>query len=171
MNDMMVENDAVEAEATEEKKDVNAPPVNTEPEEDTAVEMMIIDEDNDSGNAQPEAEPKQSTQRKKRRLSPALRQIVSWFAACGRCSFFLAGYGLICDEDVLETAVANRGKKWLTVPWSYDLAKLVHKSYGSRIDISCYYFEGQCVECHRRFTYQGTENEDELATFRIELKP
>ena len=149
---MMAENDAVE-------------------EETAAAETTIIEEADDSEGRQLTAEPKQSTERKKRRDSPALRQIVSWFAACGRCSFFLAGYRLIGDEDALETAVANRGKKWLTVPWSHALADLVHKSYGSRTDIDSYYLEGQCLECQRRFTYRGAEAEEKPGTFRIELKP
>lgn len=168
---MMAENDALEAETTEEEKDLDGTFANDEPDEETAVEMIMVEEARDSQALQLLEESKQSTERKKWRVSPALRQVVSWFAACGRCSFFLAGYRLICDEDALETAVANRSKKWLTVPWSHDMAELVHKTYGSRIDISCYHFEGQCMECHRRFTYQGTENEDEPAAFRIELKP
>ena len=168
---MMAENDALEAETTEEEKDLDGAFANDEPDEKAAVETIMVEESRDSEALQLLEEPKQSTERKKWRASPALRQVVSWFAACGRCSFFLAGYRLICDEDALETAVANRSKKWLTVPWSHDMAELVHKTYGSRIDISCYYFEGQCIECHRRFTYQGAENEGEPATFRIELKP
>ena len=168
---MMAENDVVEEEKTEEKKDDNTSLVNNEPVEEAAAKMIIVEAVNDSKASQTKVEPKQTFERKKQQTSPALRQIVSWFAACGRCSFYLAGYRLICDEDALETAVANRGKKWLTVPWTYDLAKLIHKTYGSRIDITCYHFEGQCMECHRRFTYQGAEKEDKPATFRIELKP
>lgn len=168
---MIAENDAVEAETTGEEKDLDEAFANDELNEDAAVETMTAEEANDSEAFQLLEEPKQSIERKRRRVSPALRQVISWFAACGRCSFFLAGYRLICDEDALETAVANRSKKWLTVPWSHDMAELVHKTYGSRIDISCYHFEGQCMECHRRFTYQGAENEDEPVAFRIELKP
>ncbi|MCB9420702.1 MAG: hypothetical protein H6667_12920 [Ardenticatenaceae bacterium] len=156
---MMAENDAVEEGKAEEIIDddmfIADDELQATIEEDEVVEA--------------EAEP--VVERKKRRDSPALRQIMTWFAACGRCSFFLAGYRLICDEEALETAVANRSKKWLVVPWSHALAELIHKTYGSRIDISCYHFEGQCVECHRRFTFQGSEKDDEPATFRIELKP
>ena len=167
---MMAENNADEAEKTEAEKDGNASPVNDELEANTEV-MDVVEAVDDSDNAQNEVEPEQSNKWKKWRPSPALRQVVSWFSACGRCSFFLAGYGLICDEDFLETAVANRGKKWLTVPRSHELAQLIHKTYGSRIDITCYYYEGQCQECHRRFTFQGTPKEDQSAAFRIELKP
>jgi hypothetical protein len=166
---MMAENDAVEAEKTEAEMDGNASPINDELEAETE-EMIFVEAVDDSNNFQPEGEPEQSNKRKKWQPSPALRQVISWFAACGRCSFFLAGYGLIGDEDVLETAVSSRGKKWLTVPWSHDLAQLVYKTYGSRIDVTYYHFEGQCKECQRRFTYQGSE-EDQPPTFRIELKP
>lgn len=165
---MIAENDADEVEKREEEQDVNEPAANREPDEETAVE--ITQDEAAADEAEPAAEQEQSKKRKKYRASPALKQITAWFAACGRCSFFLAGYRLIVSDEELETAVANRSKKWLTIPWSNDLAELVHKTYGSRIDISCYHFEGQCVECHRRFTYQGAD-EAEPATFRIELKP
>jgi hypothetical protein len=167
---MMVENDAVEAETTIAENDGNTSPENDKLEVEIEGKKLVEAVDG-SETAQPEAEPEQSNKRKKWQPSPALRQVISWFAACGRCSFFLAGYGLIDGEDVLETAVSNRGKKWLTVSWSHDLSQLVHKTYGSRIDVTCYHFAGQCKECHRRFTYQASEKEDEPATFRIELRP
>lgn len=169
---MMVENDAVEADKIEIQEDADEPLENDELDEAVAVELPGDEEGKaeNSEASQSAGEPEPSKQ-KRRRTSPALNQVTSWFAACGRCSFFLAGYRLISDEEMLETAVANRSKKWLTVPWSKALAELILKTYGSRIDINCYHFEGQCLECHRRFTYQGANKEGEQATFRIALKP
>ena len=94
------------------------------------------------------------------RSSPLIRHIArvtSWFAACGRCSFFLAGYSIAGGEGALETAVAYRGKQWLYLTWTHAVANLVHKSYGSRVDIHCYHYEGRCQECHRRFVYDAAD--------------
>ncbi len=134
------------------------------------------------GNEFEPSEPRQQKQRRNERgkqqrkkerkpkPDPALTQVVSWFAACGRCSFFLAGYTVAGGEGALETAVAQRGKKWLHLTWNRDVANLVHKSYGSRVDINCYHYEGRCQECRRRFVYHA-EDESGAPSFRIELRP
>ena len=168
---MMAENDTAEEGKTETEKEINGPLANNELDEAVAAETMPEEEADDEDALQSSEEPEPREQPKKRRASPALRQVIAWFAACGRCSYFLAGYRLIADEEALETAVANQSKKWLALPWSHAMAELIHKTYGSRIDISCYHFEGQCPECHRRFTYQSAEEEGGPAAFRIELKP
>ena len=179
----MSEHNAVDAqkpEMTEEEKSPDmvekesdqreeAPPIATESEKIEVATPEAPQAEETKKNDKPDRpEPKKD---RKKRSSKEMAQIVAWFAACGRCSFFLTGYRLIYDEDVLATAVSERSKKWLTVPWSHDAARLVHKTYGSRVDINCYHYEGQCKECHRRFTYQANENKDAPGTFRIELKP
>lgn len=117
---------------------------------------------------QPRAKQKSSG---KRRRKPAQDRVTAWFAACGRCSFFLAGFTLVCGEEALETAVEQRGTRWLTLPWSWEIVDLVHKSFGSRFDNDCYHFEGCCPECRRNFVYQAVNEAGETATIRIELKP
>jgi hypothetical protein len=166
---MMSENETVGQEPTEEKKVDEVVEVVAEVDETAVTQSTEAPDEPDTES--PSERPKHAVKRKKRSPSPAMQQTVAWFAACGRCSYFLTGYRLISDEDVLETAVANRGKKWLTVPWSHELAKLIDKTYGSRIDTSYYHIDGQCPECSRRFIYQQTAKENKPATFRIELKP
>lgn len=182
VNSMMSEDEAAGDELAEEKKVEESVEVADEATETTVTETNAA-ASAETAVAQPEAEteetdtkappqqPEQTPKQKKRDPSRALQQIVTWFAACGRCSYFLAGYRLISDEAALETAVANRGKKWLTVPWSQELADLIHKTYGSRIDTSYYHIDGQCPECCRRFTYQEANKKDQTTTFRIELRP
>ncbi len=117
--------------------------------------------------------PEQTVKRDKReqrRLAADMAQVVSWFAACGRCSFFLAGYKVAGGRDAVETAVAQRGKHWLTLSWTQSVANLVHKSYGSRVDIECYHYEGCCSECQRHFVYQAAGGENGSPSLRIELK-
>lgn len=169
----MLENDAVEAEKPETTEEEKLLIADNDESEEVAPEALEPEKaENDTKPAEPVVEKKRTDKRKpKRRVSAAMRQITAWFAACGRCSFFLTGYQLICDDDVFDTAVSDRSKKWLTLPWSHEAARLVHKTYGSRVDINCYHYEGQCKECHRRFTYQAAIEEDKTDTFRIELKP
>ncbi len=169
----MSENDVVDAdkpEIAEEEKQIAA---EIEVNEGAKLEAPTVEEAQENGEANRSVpkEKRKDKQRRKKQLTSEMDQIVAWFAACGRCSFFLTGYRLICDEDVLATAVSERGKKWLKVPWSHDAARLVHKTYGSRVDINCYHYEGQCKECRRRFTYQADKKGDAPGTFRIELKP
>jgi hypothetical protein len=169
----MSENDTVDAdkpEITEEEKPIAA---HSETSEGAAPEAPPVEEVQEKDEAvKPVSREKQrEKQRRKNQSTREMDQIVAWFAACGRCSFFLTGYRLIFDEDVMATAVSGRGKKWLKVPWSHDAARLVHKTYGSRVDINCYHYEGQCKECRRRFTYQADKKGDAAGTFRIELKP
>jgi hypothetical protein len=78
---------------------------------------------------------------------------------------------LTCSGEVWETAVAQRKKNWLILPWSHAAANLVYKTYGRRIDIGCFHYEGQCSECHRRFVFEAGEDGPDSAEFRIELIP
>ena len=127
----------------------------------------------DAGDLAPADEPVEDDRpaRFSQALSPAARQIVAWFSACGRCSFFLPGYRLTCDEAAWETAVARRKKHWLVLPWSRAAAILVDQTYGSQIDVDCFHYDGQCPECRRRFTLRIDEDKPETTAFRIELKP
>lgn len=128
-----------------------------------------VEENRKTGhNRKPRSKPKSGRKRKRK---PAQDQVKALFAACGRCSFFLAGIQLVCGEAALNTAVEQRGTRWLTFPWNWELVDLVQKSYGSRVDIDCYHFEGCCPECRRNFVYQAADKAGEAATIRVELKP
>lgn len=83
------------------------------------------------------------------------------FVACGRCSFFLAGYRVIHGKDQLEQAIEASDDEWLTLRWDHNTRQLVQSSYGSRLDIEFYYFDGRCPECQRRFVISGGEGSAE----------
>lgn len=73
------------------------------------------------------------------------------FVSCGRCSFFLAGYRVLQGLDALQQAAEQRDEAWLVLRWNHAMRKLVQDSYGSRMDIEFYYYDGRCPECQRRF--------------------
>lgn len=73
------------------------------------------------------------------------------FVACGRCSFFLAGYRVLHGTEALEQAAQKSDDQWLTLIWDLETRRLVQSSYGSRLDIDFYYFDGRCPECQRRY--------------------
>lgn len=72
--------------------------------------------------------------------------------------------------EVLEAAAEEVGGDWVTLPWNHETRQLVHNSYGHRLDVSLFYIDGRCPECHRRFVYEAGEQEGEPPTFRVELK-
>ena len=80
------------------------------------------------------------------------------FIACGRCSFFLAGYRVIHGADELKQAAEASDDEWLTLSWDHETRRLVQSSYGSRLDIEFYYYDGRCPECQRRFVIGAGED-------------
>lgn len=88
--------------------------------------------------------------------------VVEDFIACGRCSFFLAGYRVLHGLDALREA-AEASDEWLTLRWDSETKRLVMKSYGSRLDIEFYYFDGRCPECQRRFVIAAEGQEQNAA--------
>lgn len=97
--------------------------------------------------------------------------MTAWFSACARCSFFLAGYKLVHGDEPLQAAVENGRPRWLTLEWNQGLCELVQKSFGSRVDIDCYHYNGTCPECRRRFVYTAADEGKQSGQFRIELNP
>lgn len=106
-----------------------------------------------------------------RKNQPTLQQVTDRFAACGRCSYFWAGYRVLFGLEELETAVAHSKSGWLELMWDEQMPELVVKSYGARIDMGSYHYESCCQECRRHFIYQASDNEDEADAFRIEITP
>ena len=106
----------------------------------------------------------------RQRKQLVLKEIVSWFAACARCSFFLAGYQLEYnrDQSIQETDSSESG--WLNLGWNQSICKLLRKSYGFHLYMDCYHYEGVCPECQRQFVYHVSE-EGSKGRFQIELKP
>jgi hypothetical protein len=97
-------------------------------------------------------------------------QVVTWFAACARCSFFLAAYQLEYGGDQINEAADNNDTGWLNLGWNQAVCKLLRKSYGGQLDVDCYHYEGVCPECHRQFVYHAADDES-VGRLQIELRP
>ena len=157
-----VADDEAEAPATEISV---SPAAEVEPEVATE-----IDEETPGPAPKPKKQRRQLT-REPRKNQPTLQQVTARFAGCGRCSYFWAGYRVIHGMAELETAVAHSKSGWLELVWDLQMPELVHKTYGVRLDISHFHYEGCCRECRRHFIYEAAENEDEAHGFRIEITP
>lgn len=101
----------------------------------------------------------------------SLKQVSARFAACGRCSFFWAGYKVIFGESGQETAVNESQSGWLNLEWNAQMHNLLYKSYGIRLDVNFYHYEGCCKECRRRFSYRAADEVDEPSHCAIEISP
>ena len=103
-------------------------------------------------------------------LSQETEAVVARFAACGRCSFFLAGYRVIHGDEMLEETVRRVKSGWLTLAWNHAMRELVTKSYGVRLNVDYAHYEGRCTECGRHFIYQDAETARRQAQLRMELR-
>ena len=108
---------------------------------------------------------------KLRRDGLTTEHVITYFAPCGRCGYFLSGYRALYGGDDLETAVSEAKSGWLTLTWGIEMQHLILKSYGSRIEMNDLHFDGCCSECRRAFVYKSPSSENKPATFRIEIKP
>jgi hypothetical protein len=97
-----------------------------------------------------------------------LKESLSRFTNCGRCSLFLAAYRLNHDDSELLASVREMEDEWLSLPWDSNLRSLLYKSYGCRIDLDAYYFESCCPECHTVFVYMESM-EDQSDTLRFKM--
>jgi hypothetical protein len=108
----------------------------------------------------------------RRKSGLTYEQVVAYFSACGRCSYFLAGYQVDHGLDDLQVAIENSKSGWLALLWDRKTLELVHKSFGVPIDIDCYHYESYCGECRRHFIYRAaSEDNKDPATFRLEVRP
>lgn len=116
--------------------------------------------------------PAKSKRKKRKQQKPktALDIITESFAACGRCSYFWAGYRVIYGLEEQEKIAAQTDPEWLTLTWSYPMRELLLKSYGSRFDIDFVHYEGCCKECRRHFVYDALE-EEQAPTLKVERIP
>jgi len=96
-------------------------------------------------------------------------QTVSHFAACGRCSYFLAGYRVIHGVENLETAVFNNKAGWLSLSWNHEMRKLLTKSYGIELYADIYLFDGCCSECGRHYTFHAGDTPEDAATLLVQM--
>lgn len=93
------------------------------------------------------------------------------FVACGRCSYFLAGYRAIHGRQGLEDAIAHSDGEWLTLQWNEETSRLVQKSYGCRMDMDWYLLESCCPICCRRFEVSLSAAEDVAAEQTLADEP
>ena len=156
--------------------------VQTEDAQTAVSETTEQDAEPDPSEAVPPPPPKKKKRLQHQKLKEdgrkagkdglSLRQVGERFAACGRCSYFWAGYRVIFGEEAQKTAVAeDQIAGWLYLSWNFQVPELVLKSYGVRMDIEHIHYEGTCEECRRHFIYQAPEAEDEEALFCVELSP
>ena len=156
--------------------------VQTEDAQTAVAETTEPDAEPDPSEAVPPPPPKKKKRLQHQKLKEdgrkagkdglSLRQVGERFAACGRCSYFWAGYRVIFGEEAQKTAVAeDQIAGWLYLSWNFQVPELVLKSYGVRMDIEHIHYEGTCEECRRHFIYQAPEAEDEEALFCVELSP
>ncbi|MCB8982306.1 MAG: hypothetical protein H6659_00615 [Ardenticatenaceae bacterium] len=106
-----------------------------------------------------------------RRSRLSLDDVVSYFAPCGRCGYFLAGYRAAKGMENLETAVSHAKSGWIVLDWNQDVRELVLKSYGCRIEDNDLHYESCCSECRRHFIFRASRSPNHPDTLRIEIKP
>lgn len=136
-----------------------------------AFEEAVVDEDAEAPRPTIVKKQRRQPLRTPRKNQPTLQQVTERFAACGRCSYFWAGYRVLFGLEELETAVAHSKSGWLELVWDDRMIDLVVKSYGVPLDNGFYHYEGCCEECRRHFIYEASDKEDEADAFRIEITP
>lgn len=65
---------------------------------------------------------------------------------------------MLHGSDSLEQAAEESSEQWLALAWDHETRRLVQSSYGSRLDIEFYYYDGRCPECQRRFVIGSGED-------------
>lgn len=139
--------------------------------EETAVQPTNEAESTPKQARRPRQRKPKGEGRRGRKGAFTVRQVADRFAACGRCSYFWAGYKVLCGEEAQETAVAQSESGWLDLAWHNQLPRLLYKSYGVRLDIDHFHYEGCCKECRRRFVYDAADQEEEYSSCAIEISP
>ncbi|MCP5095673.1 MAG: hypothetical protein GY943_08990 [Chloroflexi bacterium] len=103
-------------------------------------------------------------------LSRRIGLLVSDFAACGRCSYFLTGYRVVHGMVGMETAVSTHKGKWLKLAWNHEMRELMSKSYGVLLNVEFYHYDSCCSECSRRFILKTIETkENQFKELLIEI--
>lgn len=99
------------------------------------------------------------------------KDVVRYFAPCGRCGYFLTGYRAAYGQENFETAVSEERDGWLTLSWGKDIRELLLKSYGRVVESNDLVFNSACPECSRALIYAAPSDGEQSAIFRIEIKP
>ena len=99
------------------------------------------------------------------------KQLLDSFAACDRCSFFLAGYRVLHGVEHLQEIAANSKHSWVELDCSPATRQLFNKSYGQMLENDWDYYECSCRRCQRSFTYQRADTNSKSLTFRVQITP
>ena len=138
---------------------------------DEATEVITVTEQSTNSTATTNNGQVKKSKRRKSKSQPykvdSNQDIKARFAACGRCCYFLGSYTSTHGEAELETAVLDGVSGWLILTWDQQTRNLVHKSFGVRLDVDFYHYEGCCVACCRQFVYETGETGE--AIFRVQL--
>ena len=167
-----VEADGVDQEQAEVDQPTTEPAAAQELAEPVPAEIALNEDDlAQVKGAQAELEEKAVAPKKQRSRKNAVQfdQVVSYFAACGRCSYFLAGYRVIHGMEDLETAVDNSRSGWLSLSWNHAMRELLTTSFGVPFNVEYLHYDGCCPECSRHYTYQAGDTPEEASTFRIQI--
>jgi hypothetical protein len=106
--------------------------------------------------------------RTKKREPSAQEKAAAAFFACGRCSFFLAGYRLIFSD--FDEAVEKSKGNYLTLSWNHAVRQLIQESYGSQLEEDAYHFQWSCKECRRAFAFDRGETAENPDTLQVTIK-
>ncbi len=121
------------------------------------VEQPVEAAAGDDVSPQPEPVELQDPAPEPRRLSRAEREIFDRqqrrFAACGRCSYFVADCRVFLGQEAFQTAVLDTADDWLRLEGDETFRRLISNAYGIEVDVGYDYLDGSCPECRRRFVY------------------
>ena len=142
-------------------------------QEDTVAELAEVAEMAETESAVAEAEPlpPEVVVGGGRVSGISLDQLTTYFAACGRCGYFLAGYWAAMGRANLQTAVDRAKSGWIVLTWNDVVRELVLKSYACDIEENDLHFESCCPECRRHFIFRASRRPNYPHTLRIEMKP
>lgn len=97
-----------------------------------------------------------------RRLPRAARETVDrqrrYFAACGRCGYFVADCCLLLGEEVVQDAILDADDGWVRLEGNEAFGRLLQNAYGVHLDAGYSYLDGSCPECRRRYVYMEQDD-------------
>ena len=146
----------------------------TEPIEETSTAPETAVDDTVAESAEiveAVAEEQKPAPPKKKRKPVDISPLVRNFAACGRCSYFLAGYRVLVGTEGLETAVAEKKPNWLVLEWSHRMIDLVSRSYGIPLNFDNLSVTAICEECRRPFRLAHVGDDEPTTRFEIHFSP
>ena len=107
------------------------------------------------------AAPRKEPRRFSRAERDALDRQQRRFAACGRCSYFVADCRVKLGGEAYQTAVLDSRDGWVRLEGDHGIHRMAMGAYGVELDAEFDLFDGSCPECRRRFVIV---NEDDGRT-------